>query len=152
MQFEISLTIKGGGYQNILNNSFYLDPVEVMINGEINPSCKKSCLLVEAQNNVKIKFDHLIETCANMFDGLSNIIEIDLSNLDTSKVKNMSSMFNECVNLENIIFGNINTSSVENMFQLFQDCKKLTSINVSNFDTSCVVNMQLLDTVNLYYQ
>ena len=35
-----------------------------------------------------------------MFEELNNTIEIDLSNLDTSKVTNMESMFNQCVILE----------------------------------------------------
>ena len=76
-----------------------------------------------------------------MFNGLVNLKEIDLSNLDFSKVTNMESMFKNCLNLSKINFGNINTSSVENMAQLFHNCTSLTSINVSNFNTSSVTNM-----------
>ena len=54
-----------------------------------------------------------------MFKGLTNIIEIDLSNLDTSKVTNMSYMFVVCSDLGKINFGNINTSLVNNMENLF---------------------------------
>ena len=117
-KFEIKLIIEGTGNKNIINNNFYLDPSEVLIEGEPKPSCKKICNFQNNINQVTIKFDRLIESCENMFDGLTSIKEIDLSNLDTSKVINMSSMFNECTNLEKITFGNINTSSVENMFQL----------------------------------
>ena len=46
---------------------------------------------------------------------MNAIIEIDLSNLDTSKVINMESMFYGCSNLKKINFGNINTTSVTNM-------------------------------------
>ena len=141
-QFEINLTIKGTGNQNIINSGFYLEPSEILVEGEAKPSCKKSCTFQKDINQVTIKFDRLIESCESMFDGLTNIKEIDLSNLDTSKVINMSSMFNDCTNLEKIIFGNINTSSVQNMFQLFHNCIKLTSIDVSNFDTSNVISME----------
>ena len=50
-----------------------------------------------------------------MFEGVTTMKEIDLSNFDTSKVTTMASMFNQCVDLEKITFGNIVTSSVKNM-------------------------------------
>ena len=48
-----------------------------------------------------------------MFERLTNIIEIDLSNFDASNVRTMQYMFYGCSNLEKIEFGNINTSSLE---------------------------------------
>ena len=71
-----------------------------------------------------------------------NIIEIDLSNFDTSEVTNMNGMFSECKNIEKINFGSINTFSVENMGYLFYKCNKLSSIDLSNFVTSNVNNME----------
>ena len=143
-QLEINLIIKGKGEQIFINNSFYLNPSIVIINGEIKNSCKKSCVFENDINNVTIKFNESLNSCENMFDGLSNIIEINLSNLDTSKVTNMDSMFNQCINLGEIKFGNINTSLVKNMYQLFHNCKKLETIDVSNFDTSSVTTMKYL--------
>ena len=113
----------------------------MIINGDLKPSCNKSCFLDNILNNVTIKFDKQLESLENMFKGLNKIIEIDLSNLDTSKITNMASMFEECSNLENISFGNINTSLVESMFRLFYNCSKLTSLDLSNFDTSLVTDM-----------
>ena len=117
---EINLIIQGLGNLNILSDSFYLNPSEVIINGDLKPSCNKSCYLGNILINVTIKFDKQLESLENMFKSLNKIIEIDLSNLDTSKVTNMASMFKQCSNLEKIIFGNINTSSVESMHSLFQ--------------------------------
>ena len=97
--------------------------------------------IIENGNNVTLIFNDEITSCENMFKGLSNIIEIDLSFFDFSKVKNMYSMFYGCTNLKKIKFGNINTSSVVNMSQLFFECKNLISIDLSNFDTSSVINM-----------
>ena len=73
-----------------------------------------------------------------MFDGLGNIIEIDLSNFDFSHVTAMFGMFHECTSLKSIKFGDINTSRVNNMQGLFYNCESLTSINLSKFDTSSV--------------
>ena len=143
-QSEIKLVIKGSGYSNFLNNDFNPAPSEVIINNEIKASGIKSYTFTEDLNYVIIKFNNPIESCEKMFNGLDNIIEIDLSNFDTSKVKSMSRMFNDCLNIEKINLGKINTSSVQNMYRLFHNCTKLTSIDVSNFDTSSVTNMEAM--------
>ena len=77
-----------------------------------------------------------------MFYELNSIIEIDLSNFDSSKVTNMKEMFSNCKKLIKITFGNINTSLVENMIKLFYHCEALTSIDLSHFDTSSVTTME----------
>ena len=141
-QSEIKLVIKGGeGANYFLNNAFYKNPSKVFVNdnqidSNINPYNFNNGL-----NNVTIKFDDDITSCKNMFSGLNNIIEIDLSNFDTSKVTDMDSMFYKCTNLEKINFGNINTSLVKNMRYLFHYCYKLSSIDLSNFDTSSVTDI-----------
>ena len=80
------------------------------MNGELKVSFIKCYTFENELNNVTIKFETQIETCYKMFYQLDNILEIDLSKLDTSKVSNMRNMFSGCLNLERIIFGNINTS------------------------------------------
>ena len=109
-----------------------------------NGFCNASCHSNECNShlcNLTITFDNFVESCINMFNGLDNIIEIDLSNFDTSKVTNMAEMFSGCSNLGKIIFGNINTSSVKRMNLLFHGCSKLKTIDISNFDTSSVTDM-----------
>ena len=140
-QYQISLIIEGQGSQYFLNESYYLEPNEVIVNSQPRELCKKFCDFERDINFVIIRFNTQIESVANMFNGLTNMKEIDTSNFDFSKVTNMDSMFNGCSNLEKINFGNINTSLVENMERLFQHCICLTSINLSNFDTSLVTSM-----------
>ena len=134
-QSEINLIIKGQGNINILNETYYKEPSEVIVNNVTKPLCNKSCNFDDELNYVTIKFDGFINSTENMFYGLTNIVDIDLSNLDTYKVLSMESMFRNCSDLEKITFGNINTSSVINMRQLFFGCSMLTSIDLSNFDT-----------------
>lgn len=67
--------------------------------------------------------------------------EIDLSNIDTSKVRNMSYMFKNCGNLTNINFNALDTSNATNMRSLFEQCIKLSSLDLSNINTSNVTNM-----------
>ena len=133
---EIHLIIQGSDNQQLLNSGFEIEPSEVLVNGVKDDSCKKTCNLVGNKNNITLRFENQIESCYEMFSGLNNIIEIDLTNFDASKTTNMENMFRHCSNLEKIEFGNINTSSVENMRSLFSGCSKLTSLDLSNFDFS----------------
>ena len=139
---EIRLIIQGYGNQSLINKEFNIEPYEVIVNGASKGnSCKKICKLENILNNVTLKFNQSINSCANMFKDLINIKEIDLSKFDFSKVINMSSMFYNCSNLGNIIFGNISISSVVNIKSLPQNRKKLESLDLSGFDTSLVIDM-----------
>ena len=71
---EIHLVIQGSGEQKLSNK----EPSEVLVNGVKNDSCSKTCYLEGDRNNITLKFDTQIESCYRMFDGLTNIIEIDL--------------------------------------------------------------------------
>ena len=113
---EIHLVIQGDGPQRLLSYWYSgVAPSEVFVNGVKDDSCSKTCNLKGDRNNITLKFDTQIESCNEMFEYLDNIIEIDLSNFDASKVRTMQWMFNGCSNLEKIEFGNINTPSLENI-------------------------------------
>ena len=123
---------------------FYLVPKEVYVNGIKYDSCLKFCELPNYKNNVTLVFDDYLTSCKNMFNGLKNIKEIDLSNFDTSDVTSFDSMFQECNNLEKINFGQIETKKVKNMNNLFKNCFSLTSIDLSHFDTSSLNTMEFI--------
>ena len=72
---------------------------------------------------------------------IKNILELDLSNFDTSKVANMSHMFNGMRNLTTLNLSNFNTSNVTNMGGMFFNMSNLTTLNLSHFDTSKVTDM-----------
>ena len=73
-----------------------------------------------------------------MFQGLSNIISIDMSNFDFTYVYDMSYMFNGCSSLKYLNLNNIDTSGVTKMTNLFTDCSSLTYLNLCSLDTSKV--------------
>ena len=64
---------------NILNADFNTDPSEVIINSVSKPICKKNCAFSRGYSTVIIKFNSQLNSCLNMFNGISQIIEIDLS-------------------------------------------------------------------------
>ena len=85
-----------------------------------------------------------------------NILEIDLSNFDTSKVTDMRYMFYGMTNLTTLNLSNFDTSKVTDMSYMFYSMRSLTTIDLSNFDTSKVTdmkdmfnNMLSLTTLNL---
>lgn len=71
-------------------------------------------------------------------------LDYELSNLDTSKVTDMSFMFYSCSNLNSLNLSKFNTSNVTNMTYMFEGCSKIKSLNLSNLDTSKVTNMSYM--------
>ncbi|EAD3610771.1 BspA family leucine-rich repeat surface protein [Listeria monocytogenes] len=80
-------------------------------------------------------------TTEGMFKNCSNLMEVDLSGLDTSAVTIMWDMFNSCRALEELDVSHFDTSSVTNMSYMFYDNRNLEVLDVSNLDTSSVTNM-----------
>ena len=77
----------------------------------------------------------------NMFDGMTNLTTLNLSNFNTSKVTNMRFMFFHVSNLTSLNLSNFDTSKVTNMSNMFSGLSSLTSLNLSNFNTSQVTDM-----------
>ncbi len=71
---------------------------------------------------------------------IENILELDLSNFDTSKVTDMSGMF-VFMNLTTLNLSNFDTSKVTDMSGMFAGMSSLTTLNLSSFNTSKVTNM-----------
>ena len=92
---EITLTINGIGKQKIISDYFSQAPSEIVPDGICIE--KRECTFNRDVNKITLKFDKPIESCLNMFNGLTGITEIDLSNFDTSHVKDMTLMFNDCI-------------------------------------------------------
>ncbi|EAF0837475.1 BspA family leucine-rich repeat surface protein [Listeria monocytogenes] len=82
-----------------------------------------------------------VTTMWDMFNSCRALEELDVSNFDTSSVTNMSYMFYDNRNLEVLDVSNLDTSSVTNMYAMFEDCTSLEELDVSNFDTSSVTDM-----------
>ena len=70
-----------------------------------------------------------------------DLLEIDVSNFDTSKVTDMSRMFYDLRNITSLGLSNFDTSKVTTMNRMFSGMSNLTSLDLSNFDTSKVTTM-----------
>ena len=76
-----------------------------------------------------------------MFSGCSGLTSLNVSNFNTSAVEYMGSMFSGCSGLTSLTLSNFNTSAVRDMAKMFSGCSSLTEFNVSNFKTSAVAYM-----------
>ena len=87
---------------------------------------------------------YLNEDSSRMFRDLSNLISLDVSNFDTSKVTNMEAMLAGMPSLTTLNLSNFDTSKVTRMNSMFEGVSRLTTLNLSNFDTSKVTNMEAM--------
>ena len=76
-----------------------------------------------------------------LFSSLTNLLNIDFSAFDTSKVTNMGHMFDNCPALTSLNVSNFDTYEVTSMSYMFDHCSALTSLDLRNFDTSKVTIM-----------
>ena len=76
-----------------------------------------------------------------MFYGCDFIRELDVSGFDTSRVTNMESMFANCTEVEKLDTSGFDTSNVTNMSKMFVECRSLETLDLSDFDTSKVTDM-----------
>ena len=73
------------------------------------------------------------------------LTDVDLSNLDTSKITNMMAMFNYQGHLKSINgLSNWNVSNVKNMSSMFSADPELKHLNLNNWDTSNVKDMSFM--------
>ena len=83
-----------------------------------------------------------LENCVGMFKSCSNLIEIDLPNINIREnVKiNLSNMFRGCVNLIIANFEGVKANHIWLMNSMFNGCKNLTYLNIYNLDTRSVIS------------
>ena len=102
--YNITLKIKGTGTKKIFSSSPNFEsiyhPDEVYINGYKQDNVKYSYELNQTDNFIGLIWKKLMDNTHYMFEGCSDIIEIDLSNFNTSIVVNMALMFYGCLCLQ----------------------------------------------------
>ena len=70
--------------------------------------------------------------------------ELDVSHFDTSQVQSMASMFDNCNSLTSLDLRNFDTTKVTDMGDMFSLCSSLTELDISSFDTSSVTEMNFM--------
>ena len=149
---EITLNIKGIGYYDKFGSiiSSHFDNInnlnELYINREKQDLTDDKYYFNKTDNFVKLIWDDNITNCRNMFSRCENISEIDLSNFNSSQVRDMSHMFEGCSSLISLDLSNFDTSQVRGMSHMFFGCSSLISLDLSNFNSS-----QVRDMFHMFY-
>ncbi len=77
------------------------------------------------------------------FMGLENVESFEgMDKLHTENVRDMTGAFAECSSLMEIDLSNFDTSKVLNMKGMFYDCTSMATLNVGSFNTANVTNME----------
>ena len=116
-------------------NSDYIENIDGMFNGASNIT---NIYGLNGFNIVNLT------SLNDVFSGCNSLVEVDISNWDTSNIKTMRGTFYECKALPIIDVSNWNTSNVTDMFCTFYGCYSVESLDVSKWNTSNVTNMQAM--------
>ena len=138
---KIIIKIDKSGIQKIFSDKYTGgDPNTIGVNNNVKIlSNVRTIYLDSITNNIELIWNAPLENTSYMFYNISQITEVDLSNVYTEQLTNMSNMFSTCTGITSINLQNFKTHKVTNMVSLFAGCISLKSIDVSGFDTSKVV-------------
>jgi len=143
---KITIKIDEKGIQEIFSVNYTGGyPDRVFLNGQPTTLIQNRKIDLAGTNNIiRLEWDYAIANASTMFLSLSNITEVDLSEMNTDLLTNMSRMFAGCKRITSINLNNFKTPKVVNMVSLFSNCKSLLSLDVTSFDTSQVEYMHYL--------
>ena len=91
--------------------------------------------------NLPELYTNNVTDMSHMFANCSSLRVINMPYLTTEGVTDMGYMFANCSSLQYLDLSNFDTSSVGNMDEMFSGCTSLQSLDLSNFDTSSVTDM-----------
>ena len=127
---------------------YYAEPEKVYLNRDSSKMFYSEPYVQKIRNVLEIDLSNLdtskVTNMSNMFLGMSNLTSLNLSNFDTSQVTNMAGMFFNILLLTTLDFSSFNTSKVTSMSNMFNNMPSLTTLDLSSFDTSNVTDMRYM--------
>ena len=125
---------------------YYTEPEKVYLNMDSRKMFSSRTDEPELKNILDLDLSNFdtsrVTNMSNMFFGMSSLTTLNLSNFDTSRVTNMSNMFIDMSSLTSLNLSSFNTSQVTDMGGMFSLMPNLTTLDLSSFNTSKVTNMQ----------
>ena len=127
---------------------YYTEPGKVYLNKKSNETFFSKSDEQKIKNILEIDLSNFdtseVTNMGGMFYGMSNLTTLNVSHFDTPKVTDMSLMFHGMRDLSALNLSSFNTSQVTDMHNMFYGTSNLTTLNVSNFDTSKVTDMGMM--------
>ena len=127
---------------------YYAEPEKVYLNRDSSKMFYSEPYVQKIRNVLEIDLSNFdtskVTNMSSMFLGMSNLTSLNLSNFDTSQVTNMAGMFFNILLLTTLDFSSFNTSKVTSMSNMFNNMPSLTTLDLSSFDTSNVTDMRYM--------
>ena len=124
---------------------YYAEPEKVYLNTDSSKMFFSEPSEQKIRNILKLDLSSFdtskVTNMGYMFYNISNLATLDLSSFDTSQVRSMHSMFSAMFNLTTLNLSHFDTSKVTDMAGMFYSVSTLRTLNLSNFDTSQVTDM-----------
>ena len=124
---------------------YYAEPEKVYLNTDSSKMFFSEPSEQKIRNILKLDLSSFdtskVTNMGYMFYNISNPATLDLSNFDTSQVTDMGSMFARVSSLMTLDLSSFDTSQVRSMHSMFSAMFNLTTLNLSHFDTSKVTDM-----------
>ena len=125
---------------------YYAEPEKVYLNTDSSKMFFSEPSEQKIRNILKLDLSSFdtskVTNMGYMFYNISNPATLDLSNFDTSKVTDMGAMFAYMTSLFTLDLSNFDTSQVTDMESMFARMSSLMTLDISNFDTSQVRSMR----------
>ena len=124
---------------------YYAEPEKVYLNTDSSKMFFSEPSEQKIRNILKLDLSSFdtskVTNMGYMFYNISNPATLDLSNFDTSHVTDMGAMFAYMTSLFTLDLSHFDTSKVTDMAGMFYSVSTLRTLNLSNFDTSQVTDM-----------
>jgi len=92
---------------------------------------------------IKVNFTNPLTNMDFMFEGCEDLINVNLSEINSPSIDSMIYTFTDCENLQQVDFTSLDTSNVTSMDFLFTGCENLIEItNFENLNASSVKKQQ----------
>ena len=127
---------------------YYAEPEKVYLNRDSSKMFYSEPYVQKIRDVLEIDLSNFdtskVTDMSQMFSGMYSLTSLNLSNFNTSQVTNMAAMFSNIVLLTTLDLSNFNTSKVTNMSNMFNNMASLTTLDLSSFDTSNVTDMRYM--------
>ncbi len=147
--YDLSANDNNSVIGKIVSNGDSTNTLYIQSNGEIFANSNSSYLFnyfteLKTIENLTLLNTSQVINMSHMFSNCKSLLNIDLSNFDTSKVANMNGIFSmwnktddaaSTGSLTSLNLRSFDTSKVTNMYDMFAYNKNLEELNISSFNT-----------------
>ena len=143
-----SSTLLGDNFDTSQIKTMFIDGVEV-------EPISQYTFTTTGEHTVKIILNNNFTNAGNMFACCTSLTSLDLSNFDTSNVREMIGMFAYCTSLTSLDLSNFDTSKVISSDWMVANCSSLTSLkmmgDINKMSTPSDMFYDITTTGTFYY-